>query len=47
MIFFFFLEARFTQLKTAQTLTIMSKKRFPASTFTYGFREKLTSGCPP
>ena len=30
-------EARFPQLKAAQKLTIMSKKRFPASTFPYGF----------
>ena len=45
--FSFSLEARFLQLKAAQKLTTMSKKRFPASTFPYGFRETLISGCPP
>ena len=43
----FSLESRFQQLNTAQKLTIMSKKRFPASTFPYGFHETLVSGCPP
>ena len=45
--FSFSLEARFPQLKTAQKLTIMPKKRFPSSTFPYGFCETLISGCPP
>ena len=42
----FSLEARFPWLKTAQKLNIMSKKRFPASAFPYGFRETLASGFP-
>ena len=45
--FSFSLEARFPQLKRAQKLTLMSKKRFSASTFPYRFRETLISGCPP